>query len=1559
MLKSYKKIIDNNNNLHEVEFIKHERNRMEYVQNRSEESMKGKSGVYYEYEFPGTAYTIEYHLKMYADAEYTTERHQVLWHAWNQNKRWLTQLLEWTLPSFPTYSYHNATHADTVLHNIERILGEDRIHLLSASDCFMLLHAVYMHDIGMSISSSERNDMMQDEKFIDLIEHLEKEGDPDMKKAAESVLQSQYITHQGVTTKERAKKLKELFQQKLDVYYGLSQIMAEYQRRQHAEKVKDRMHKWTMDAEKLGNGFSVSGIPLRIFLRIADCASIHTSSGIEPVLKLPREDSGYVLDMLHPRFVAVMLQLGDALDMDNDRFNPFVFQFAGGFPRTSTLHFKKHQAIRQLKITPEAIQIQADCDSQDVLRLVRMECEAIEEILKNASYYWSNIAPEGFSGCLPTLNQSAILLDGQRVPKELVKAQFNISQVRAFKLLEGANVYGGNFVFLREVIQNAIDASKLQCWEDYIYHSKLKERKILQDSYEIVEYGLNASEKEILSEIDVWEYPIEIYFEIGVQIRNKEEEIEFVPLEKMTEEHSKEKDYGVRVTVRDHGTGISKEDLIKISNVGSSYEEKRHFIDKMPDWLKPTGQFGIGLQSAFLVSDSMTARTYTRSGEKYEITFNKVSNGSGGYINVKPLPPEVYVTFGTTLEIFIHYKHKRPHADCWEAWNTESEDADRFVSDYDPKRPIRHSQEMLAQMIIYIDSMLGENLFPIYACIRGKGCDNKQYAFIKRSITKLVLEQQADGVAPEKDIEKQKYISWLFKAIRPKEKQSIIEGNREQLVIVDIKDGIGALDCSRAKLYIWNNILGVFAQFGGGRMLSNYSRISDLQEVEEQDKKKTRIYLKGIFLQSHSMYQDSELLEIIDIKGGKIGRSHIAINRNAFTKEGLDYLEQEIYPAIISSAKAALVELNEQAILEEEKWQKRKNESTYFSFDIKIMNSILAKTQNCIEKEKGDFTALKLALEETVLSAIGLSYFMRVLGKEKKVFCEKPGKMDNICKWDDLLNHIVRFRWEGKMPPIGRYYKASDNESNKFDRYINCGMMHKMKVYLYKDLKRGNLDGEKGILDYASLLLEKRKVGIISIRHNKYSRWFYIPMLIYEEKGKEVGNKEDSESSESGESQENAFEIFQIKARTAQEEQDLLQRMEHWADGIFNLFNDLAVIQNLHEEYGVDSDIQYTLNYMLGNIPTVALYTDGSEDGNVRINVLSAEGSSSIFFNKYMKRLILKKVDNLYQRFHAKRFITTVWRSYECLALQEIPSSVCVANGAYIAKQQTNRMLLPILGESMAKLLHLKEQDFYKEINTQKEHCEKLKGICNDIFNFRSKFSDVMNRKINGEDLVEREIDEYLQAAGVFDGNVQMEYAEVVGQTGIYWRELNQYVKRIISQKKEIDKYKEYKSDIKIVVEGIDHSPKENKEYEYLYLEEHIPNKSLFQRMIVEEFFENIGGQLKNEQSVSEEEREAMWDWLLKAINFIDQYKNLDLQEWVTTHPSMERFKRSLWGKVESEEEVKKNMIGYVLKHTQEGLSEKQIINCYEKMIDDMIECILEDETEQNNGKNSIIEALF
>ena len=62
--------------------------------------------------------TIEQKLKAYSESPMHIERHEILWHEWNHNKRWLTQVQELILPSFPSYSRHDSSHSEAIIHNI-------------------------------------------------------------------------------------------------------------------------------------------------------------------------------------------------------------------------------------------------------------------------------------------------------------------------------------------------------------------------------------------------------------------------------------------------------------------------------------------------------------------------------------------------------------------------------------------------------------------------------------------------------------------------------------------------------------------------------------------------------------------------------------------------------------------------------------------------------------------------------------------------------------------------------------------------------------------------------------------------------------------------------------------------------------------------------------------------------------------------------------------------------------------------------------------------------------------------------------------------------------------------------------------------------------------------------------------------------------------------------------------------------------------------------------------------------------------------------------------------
>lgn len=230
--------------------------------------------IYYreDMEYSHSRLTIERQLQLYEKHPDRSERAATLWHAWQQNRRWLIRLLELTLASFPSYSRHDASHAEAVLHNIERVLGEDRIAQLSATDCFAILHTVYIHDIGMAILAEDREKIVRSDEFVEMIDELVDGADKDLKNAALLLKRNCYyedsneeIDYDSIAYHDAKKKL---YEDKLETYYAVVQLLAEYQRKCHGEKAASNVKDWILDKDKLRAEFTMSGIPMRIFFAL-------------------------------------------------------------------------------------------------------------------------------------------------------------------------------------------------------------------------------------------------------------------------------------------------------------------------------------------------------------------------------------------------------------------------------------------------------------------------------------------------------------------------------------------------------------------------------------------------------------------------------------------------------------------------------------------------------------------------------------------------------------------------------------------------------------------------------------------------------------------------------------------------------------------------------------------------------------------------------------------------------------------------------------------------------------------------------------------------------------------------------------------------------------------------------------------------------------------------------------------------------------------------------------------------------------------------------------------
>lgn len=286
------------------------------------------------------------------------------------------------------------------------------------------------------------------------------------------------------------------------------------------------------------------------------------------VMSLPQVENGIATDMAHPRFVACLLRLGDILDIDNNRFSDVFMKTISEMPELSQLHKDKHLSITHLRIDSKYIEVNAKCKSPRVAKVTKDWFSWIKEEVNNQTLRWNTIVPDDISCYLPTISHLDIEIEGYDNLSTIEMPRFTIDVNKALELLQGKNFYKDPFDSIRELLQNAVDSTLLKLYELY------------KDS-EVIRNGIGKSFLDVAKQ-----------FPIYVEVRRDAKGI-------------------IQVSISDKGLGISKQQLKFLSNTGSSSKNvlKQDIIRNMPVWMRPSGVFGIGFQSIFLLTDRVDIET--------------------------------------------------------------------------------------------------------------------------------------------------------------------------------------------------------------------------------------------------------------------------------------------------------------------------------------------------------------------------------------------------------------------------------------------------------------------------------------------------------------------------------------------------------------------------------------------------------------------------------------------------------------------------------------------------------------------------------------------------------------------------------------------------------------------------------------------------------------------------------------------------------------------------------------------------------------------------------------
>ncbi|MBD5169663.1 MAG: hypothetical protein HDT20_06050 [Oscillibacter sp.] len=1158
--------------------------------------------------------TIEAQLERYSRSN--NDRYELLWHAWKQNKRWLSKLLELAFPSFPGYSQHDASHAETVLHNIERVLGEQRIRCLSASDCFMLLHTAYIHDIGMCITAEDRDTIIRQDGFNAMLDRFARSNDSSIREWAGILQRTRYEEIPGPDDTRRKKALKELYQEKLKIYYAIMYTMAEYQRENHGERSRERLEDLVERPEKLGGGFSMSGIPMRIFLSIAACGGLHTSWGFTPILELPKEDSGYALDKIHPRFVAVMLQLGDALDLDNDRFHPLMLEYVGSLNSASQNHYDKHKAIRCLQITPSEIFIAADCSSQAVLHLVRQSCDSIELLLKEASYHWSEIVPGELYGCLPTMVPPKLRINDQEIPKELVTCRFAISQEKAFQLLEGSNLYSNSFVFLREIIQNAIDATKMQCFYDYRCSNPRYGKLSTQDEIDFV----NMLQPE--------RYPIEVQLRVVAASPDKQDRKFYASREEIERNSLRPEilEFGVLMEIQDAGTGISERDLKSIAQVGTGHPLRQELVTQMPALLRPTGKFGIGLQSVFLVSKVFDCVTHAKSGGAYTISFNSVAGQDDGYINVEPIEDAEAIPYGSKFQVFVPCSLKHDYRDDLRAWSGRDP--------YDPEnrknKPLLQAEELLSQMVLYINSLPADKLFPI--CVYGENgfFTDHQHNLIpgRNRVDQVVFRETTfeKGSAGLSYQDLKESLCWAFQGLD----WSWAEASNTGRFCGKLEEGDRyCFDINTCRLYIWSAECHAFARFGAARFLDSAVIHGSAAKDIRQRGSGIHLFYKGIRLDITDVIDnDMELLEYVNLTDGPTEQI-LQLNRDKLTEEGREYLRRRVYPEIMDTARRALCRIAQ----DNDGLIKGADPKKVGMFEDAVMDCLFLQESDTEVEQNGDTFVKSANRTSCLISFLLLAYFAKVAARGQMPGCAVNNKKleeerrlaEKKCMWERLLCRC-------------------DDELEMIPKYSPHWNMEQLVVKTFSEWEHMNRQMDDNQENIAHVLTNKMRYAVVSVRESIRHEWKHNLCRIKPE---------------------------DVAAESAQ-------------------FRNLPQLMSQSEQTVLyDRVTDHFARWMLRNIPTAECHTylaDRSDAGNTRINLLSSQASDGVYFNADMRYLLIRKICKRHQEFDANRFCTTTWTGFSCLEIENVPIEVCQVDCGFVMPACQPLMVLPMDGREMQEI---------------------------------------------------------------------------------------------------------------------------------------------------------------------------------------------------------------------------------------------------------------------------------
>lgn len=478
--------------------------------------------------------------------------------------------LAYVQATFPHFTRHTIQHSDEIVLQISNLLFRDEepsepIVRLSGVEAYILVASAYLHDAGMVISDKEKMELLASREWK---EWTSGEGGG-AKRWAEI---QQFRTSIEVPDQPTRTFLADV---------ETRHLIGEYVRARHHIRAGRLIE---LHNEQLGR-FAFGDHMLQQAI-----ANVCVGHGL---WHHELEDNDRYSDLrdirgekVNIRFTAILLRLGDLLDMSVERACPLLLNAASPLPSDSLAHWTQYQRLMHRSITPDQIEITAECNTQDEHRVLQDWCQWIVKEVQNAKLIMPKtrrhsgwrIPDATIEGANPTIKIRPSA-GATYIPSDWT---LKFDEQAIFERLI-SDLYDNPLVFIRELIQNALDATRCKMYAD-----------LSQEGLEVPDYPTQVNEEYRNR------YPVKITLRIEEVLNPSSQEFEKRQV----------------LEIEDYGLGMDEEIIEKyFLQIGRSYYSSEDFRRKFR--FTPTSRFGMGFLSVFAVSEKVVVETNKPSSDKY------------------------------------------------------------------------------------------------------------------------------------------------------------------------------------------------------------------------------------------------------------------------------------------------------------------------------------------------------------------------------------------------------------------------------------------------------------------------------------------------------------------------------------------------------------------------------------------------------------------------------------------------------------------------------------------------------------------------------------------------------------------------------------------------------------------------------------------------------------------------------------------------------------------------------------------------------------------------------